>query len=104
MKGHYIKGKMYLFMVIMVVCFFNALEKCTSFREREGPLETELDEKTKIRIMGSYHPQLYRKDSLETKKEATAESKETLSWNMPVLQSFCYHTGSCLSAKIRNNI
>lgn len=55
MKGYYIKGKMYFFMVIMVVCFFNVLEKCILFREREGLLEIELDEKIKIRIMGSYY-------------------------------------------------
>lgn len=68
MKGHFINGKVYLFMLIMLFVVFNALGKGVLYRKREGSLEKGLDEKTKIRIMGQIQCYLHGKDSLERKQ------------------------------------
>lgn len=52
MKGHSIKGKVYLFLLLMLFVVFHALGKGVLYRERGGSLEKGLGEKTKIRITG----------------------------------------------------
>lgn len=49
------------------------MEKGASYREREGTLKRELREQSKNNG-GRDNPDLYRKDSVETEKEATAKT------------------------------
>lgn len=55
MKGHCIKGKVYLFMLIMPFVVLYALGESVLYRKGEGSLAKGLDEKAKIRIMGRYN-------------------------------------------------
>lgn len=53
MNGHYIAGKNVSLYVDNGCPLFLMLGESTSYREREGSLERELQEKTKARIMGA---------------------------------------------------
>lgn len=69
MKGHSIKGKVYLFLFLMLFVVFNALRKGVLYRKRGRSLEKALDEEKKEKIiMGQIQSYLYRKDSLERKQ------------------------------------
>lgn len=97
LKGHCIKGKVYLFMLIMQFVVLYALGKSVLYRKREGSLAKGLDEKAKIRIMGQIQCYLYRKDSLERKQ--TNKKKEN-AWSSDPLLSYW----DCQSTKIRYQI